>query len=487
MNSNYEAIFSLIELLVKKAGFDVTKDYSENELEKTKERIKELSNKKTTTASKKTISSIIENLKLRESALENNAEIVGKSLLEAYKQESSYDLVKDKIELLGSLALEGTNEITVSSVYERLKTLENEYKELKNKIETYDYINREEKEMDTRYKTYLENKISSLVKEIESVNNELNNLKEVETKDEGIVTELKDYISKLNIDKEKINKASKMAIKSSVNFDVWERLEKLKSGTNEKFTKANELLTKTENMLNDVKTTKNNLFDRKNTLAAEKQRCLNKLNTITSKLNDNKYDNSPEKMIDINNSEIMKLEINSLSNKKDVVYVDANKVKEELIKAWTGTKFSESVILENINKKGNEKVNNLSTLQDTEIKEETPNIDRENEIESTKVDTELDSIIDEEVSKIEKIEEDLKEIIDKTENFRDNIVDNTSTDNFQEPIEIISDMSLNDNLIDNVDSETLEVLDSITEKVNSEEEKPVMEVKEEKNKMELDW
>ena len=36
MNNNFEAIKSLVSLLVKKAGFDINSNYSEEELAKTK-------------------------------------------------------------------------------------------------------------------------------------------------------------------------------------------------------------------------------------------------------------------------------------------------------------------------------------------------------------------------------------------------------------------------------------------------------------------
>ena len=85
MNSNYDAVSSLIELLVKKAGFDLTNDYSEIELKKTRDTIETLLNKKTTAGNKKAVAQIIDDLKVRESNWENNAEIVGKELLKAYK------------------------------------------------------------------------------------------------------------------------------------------------------------------------------------------------------------------------------------------------------------------------------------------------------------------------------------------------------------------------------------------------------------------
>ena len=75
VNNNFEVVKSLIGLLVKKAGFDLDKNYSEIELEKTKNNIKELTLERNNSNNKETLSNIIENLKVREATFENNAEI----------------------------------------------------------------------------------------------------------------------------------------------------------------------------------------------------------------------------------------------------------------------------------------------------------------------------------------------------------------------------------------------------------------------------
>ena len=93
MNNNFEAIKSLISLLVKKAGFDLDKNYSEVELEKTKSSIEELTYEKNNSNNKKTISNIIDNLRVRQANWENNAEIVGKSLIEAYQSGKEYQSI----------------------------------------------------------------------------------------------------------------------------------------------------------------------------------------------------------------------------------------------------------------------------------------------------------------------------------------------------------------------------------------------------------
>ncbi len=335
MNTNYETVVSLIELLVKKAGFDLSKNYSEIELQKTKDSISSLLKERNTATNKEALNTLIENLKVRQANWENNAEMVGKSLLKAYEEGKDYNTVRMRIELLGNLALKGTDNISVGSVYDRVRSLDSEYKTLINRIENTDYRNEAEKEMDSRYKIYLETKLTSIEGEIEALDKELDNLREVELKDVGIVSKIKEYLNKLNADKEKIDKASKASINSDIAFDVWERLETAKNNTNEKLDKAKDLLSRTEEMLENVRSNRLNINERKSTLQAEQGRCKTKLNNVSSKLEADDYENNTERMIDVNNSEMMRLELESLNNKKDVVYVDVGKVKEELIKAWS--------------------------------------------------------------------------------------------------------------------------------------------------------
>ena len=97
MDTNYEAVKSLIEILVKKAGYDVDKNYSENELKKTKETIIKLENDKELERNIK--NELIANLKIRQVNWENNAEVIGKSLLNCFKDKKSYSEVRGKVEL----------------------------------------------------------------------------------------------------------------------------------------------------------------------------------------------------------------------------------------------------------------------------------------------------------------------------------------------------------------------------------------------------
>lgn len=334
MNNNFEAIKSLISLLVKKAGFDLDKNYSEVELEKTKSSIEELTYEKNNSNNKKAISNIIDNLRVRQANWENNAEIVGKSLIEAYQSGKDYQSIKARIELLGSLAVKGTENLGVGSIYSKLTELEKKYEELNTKIETNDYKNLNEKEMDERYKTYLENKIASFEVEVENLNKELESLRDIELKDVNIVNKIKEYIDKMDSDLERINKALSTSVNSDISFEVFERLENAKEELEVKSTKDKETLSKAESMLDNVRKNRININERKDLIESEIDKLNNKLTNVKIKLDENDYTNQIEKIIDVNELEKVRLELESLKNKKDVVYVDAIKVKEELIKEW---------------------------------------------------------------------------------------------------------------------------------------------------------
>lgn len=334
MNNNFEAIKSLISLLVKKAGFDLDKNYSEVELEKTKSSIEELTYEKNNSNNKKAISNIIDNLRVRQANWENNAEIVGKSLIEAYQSGKDYQSIKARIELLGSLAVKGTENLGVGSIYSKLSELEKKYEELNTKIETNDYKNLNEKEMDERYKTYLENKITSFEVEVENLNKELESLRDIELKDVNIVNKIKEYIDKMDSDLERINKALSTSVNSDISFEVFERLENAKEELEAKSTKDKETLSKAESMLDNVRKNRININERKSLIENEIDKLNGKLTNVKIKLDENDYTNQIEKIIDVNELERVRLELESLRNKKDVVYVDAVKVKEELIKEW---------------------------------------------------------------------------------------------------------------------------------------------------------
>ena len=354
MNNNFEAIKSLVSLLVKKAGFDINSNYSEEELAKTKESIKKLQSEKEGSNNQKTLSKIIDALKLRQANWENNAEIVGKSLLNAYKEGKEYTSVKARIELLGNLASKGTENLSAGNLYTRLNELESKYNELNDKINTYEYKNTEEREMDEKYKAYLDNKIDSLNAELKTVNKELDELREVELKDVNIVNKIKDYIDKLDKDLTRIDRVLNEGVNTDISFEVYERLENAKNDLESKQERNKDTLEKAEKMLENVRNNRTSNNNKKEILLDELDKCTTKMNNVSNKLKEDNYVNTTERIMDINENLILikkELENNNLllkedfyqdylKNKKDVIYVDASKVKEELIKEWSNTKIN---------------------------------------------------------------------------------------------------------------------------------------------------
>lgn len=378
MNNNFEAIKSLVSLLVKKSGFDIDKNYSEEELAKTKENIQKLQSEKESSNNQKTLGKIIDTLKLRQANWENNAEIVGKSLLNAYKEGKDYSQVKARIELLGNLAYKGTENLSAGNLYSKLSELESKYNELNNKIDTYEYKNTEEREMDEKYKSYLDNKISSLNDEIKIVNKELDELRDIELKDVTIVNKIKEYIDKLDNDLARIDRILNESANMDISFEVYERLESAKEELESKQIRNKDTLEKAEKMLENVRINRTNSNSKKEILEEELDKCTTKKNNISTKLKEDNYINTTERIIDINEKEKIRVELDYLNNKKDVIYVDAIKVKDELIREWSTKKenfvektnnYKEETIKEQEEKNVDkvEAVNNKPVIEENEI------------------------------------------------------------------------------------------------------------------------
>lgn len=447
MNTNREVVISLIELLVKKAGFDLNKNQAEEELIKTKENIKKLNKEKDTSSNKKNISKLIENLKVREAFWENNAEIVGRSLIDAYDDGKNYASVKMRIELLSNLASKGTKNLEVGYLYNKINELEKELETLEDKVQTTDYSNYEEKEMDLKYKVYLENKITSADDEIVELEKELDNLRDVEIKDVAIVNKIKDYNDNLSNNLKRLQEASQNSMNTDIALDIFKRLELARSDMESKLEKSKDALNKTTEMLDDVRKNRTNLNNRKTNLEEDRKRCALKLNILNEKLEEDKYINVADQMMDLSNIEMAKAEMESLINKRDVIYVDAIKVKEELIKAWDAISGSDRI--KNKKKKESEEV---------VIREETKDIKPEVE-ESIEVNEETEVELPKGESREYELESSIEDTYDE------------ETENTQE---------INTSMYDEPEEKT-------KENTNIENEENALEKYNKENKYELEW
>ena len=333
MDTNREAVYSLIALLVKKAGFDVGKNLAEEELIKTRDEIRNIAKDHKRGQAKEAIK-LMEKLKQRESFWLNNAEVIGKDLINQYLEGIASSKVKDEIDRLVELASKGTEKLEVSTVYQRLNELNKDYNQIKAKIDSNSYINTEEKEIDYKFKSYLENKISSLDQEIYEIEKELDELRDSEAKDTSIVSRLTNYNETLRKNLQRLDKASNVNNNSDLSFEIWERLQTTRDDLENKLEKSIDALSKTEEMLKEVRNNRHALNKRRELLESESSICRNKLSNVDKKLEEDDYINKSEQIVDASKMELIKLEIEALNNKKDTVYVDAIKVKEELLKAW---------------------------------------------------------------------------------------------------------------------------------------------------------
>ena len=397
MDTNYEAVKCLIEILVKKAGYDINKNYSENELKKTKETINKLENDRD--IEKATKNELIANLKIRQANWENNAEVIGKSLLDCYKNNKSYMDVRAKVEFLSNLAKKDeeskNGQSLMTYVYSKLKELENEYNELNLKIESNDYINQEEKDLDVKLKEYLINSIDNYSNEISLCDDELERLKDVEHKELMIKERLNAYIANVKKDVELLDKLKRNSLDKGITLEVWEKIEDIELNIKSKLEKVLSVLKKTDNVLNEVNENRERCNNKKTIMSKEIERSNNKLNRINERLNNDDYLDYTRKIKDLNKKELIRIELNELKNKKDVIYVNVDMVKEELIREWSKNssdnspiefkpKKSDNIIAENIIEDEKDKENEI-TVDKPLVKE-----DSINEIESKKEIVELE-------------------------------------------------------------------------------------------------
>ena len=131
-----------------------------------------------------------------------------------------------------------------------------------------------------------------------------------------------------------------------------------------------------------------------------------RLEEVNERINNNDYIDYASKIMDINNKEIIKLELEEIKNKKEVIYVDIDRVKEELIREWNRNKSNHETLLED----NNENIENEIETVNSTISEE---INHEEIIEESNEDKQnIEEVIQqEEVTVIE--EKQVDEIVEK--------------------------------------------------------------------------
>ena len=365
MDTNYEAIRSLIEILVKKAGYDINSSYSENELSKTKETINKLEQDSELENTIK--DELLANLKIRRANWENNAEVIGKSLLNCYKEKKSFSEVRGKIEYLSKIAKneeEKNSQSLMSYIYNRIKQLDEHLKDLKIKIEENNYINDEEKELDKKLQEYLINAVDRENNKLTLIDKELERIKDEQHKEQAIKDKLNNYVTNVKKDIEILDKLKKSSLNKGITLEIWEKIENIELNIKEKLEKVLKLIKHNEEVLKELESNKLKCENKKTMLANSIEKNNKKLEQITDKINENDYVDYASKINDINQKELINIELNELNNKKDVIYVNVDKVKEELIKEWTKDK-NNSIQTDNISaSENNENYNELGKKEE---------------------------------------------------------------------------------------------------------------------------
>ena len=307
--------------------------------------------------------------------------------------------VRAKVEFLSNLAKKDeeskNGQSLMTYVYSKLKELENEYNELNLKIESNDYINQEEKDLDVKLKEYLINSIDNYSNEISLCDNELERLKDVEHKELMIKERLNAYIANVKKDVELLDKLKRNSLDKGITLEVWEKIEDIELNIKSKLEKVLSVLKKTDNVLNEVNENRERCNNKKTIVSKEIERSNSKLNRINEKLNNDDYLDYTRKIKDLNKKELIRIELNELKNKKDVIYINVDMVKEELIREWSKNssdnspiefkpKKSDDIIAENIVEDEKDKENEI-TVNKPLVKE-----DSINEIESKKEIVELE-------------------------------------------------------------------------------------------------
>lgn len=340
MNTNYETVKSLIELLVKKAGFDLEQNYGEEELEKTKSYIFEFEKKLDDVSDdeKSEVEKAINNLKKREETWEQNAEILGKSILESYKKQDSFDLIEDKLNRLVELASKDEkdtkNSSLMSYVYDTIKALEEKQESIEEVLNSNDYSDFNSKEIDEQTNNYLNNKIIEYQNELKYIISELDRIKNIETRDIATISSIKVYLNNTEKNLEKLEEVKTETIYKEIKTDTYAKLEKAGLEIKKKYNNAKDTLEKFESLLEDMRENKEE-YNRRRIYLEEK---ISKCEELVKRISSHKSSHYPDytnRALDENKKEIIETELKELKNKKEVMYVNVNEVKKELIKEWS--------------------------------------------------------------------------------------------------------------------------------------------------------
>ena len=336
-NISFEALSSLISLLVKKAGYNIDVDYASEELSKTFNSIRKVEEelKKYDENEPKYVElkEILKNLNKRKNNFENNSEIIGKNIISYYKDNKDINEIKKLINKLAAVVenSEDNEPNEISTIYNTINTLEIEYAKLEEKISNFNYIDNNSKEIDFRTKNYLESKINTYNSTIERIIKEVDKLKETEADD-------KSKLNKTKIDKteneaklEKLIDVKLKALNQEVSNEIWHKIESTESNIKRKGKKINETIAYYQELYDKTIEEINRLYIEKEKYFKNLTKAKQKVSEVNNRINDNDYIDYIKKIIDETELNVLENKIIRYKNKKDVVYVDSTKIKNEII------------------------------------------------------------------------------------------------------------------------------------------------------------
>lgn len=336
-NISFEALNSLISLLVKKAGYNIDIDYASEELSKTFNSIRkaeeELKKYDENEPKYVELKEILKNLSKRKNNFENNSEIIGKNIISYYKDNKDINEIKKLIEKL-AIAVENSEDNEpneISTIYNTINNLEIEYAKLEEKISDFNYIDNNSKEIDIRTKNYLESKINTYNSSIERIIKELEKLKEIEVDDKSKLNKTKIDRTENEAKLEKLIELKIKALNQEVSNEIWNKIESTENNIKRKSKKINETIVYYQELYDKTIEEINRLYIEKEKYFKSLTKAKEKVSEVNNRINNNDYIDYIKKIIDETELNVLENKIIRYKNKKDVVYVDSTKIKNEII------------------------------------------------------------------------------------------------------------------------------------------------------------
>ncbi len=387
---NYRALEDLVNILVKKTGYKLNDLKLEEDIDLLEERKKELeeeiSTLKDTDSPKckfliKSINRELEEIDASLNVKYNNPVILGNKLLDAYKNNDSFESVSETFETLVKKArveYEKTHEeVKPSNIFELMDRYSTKKKNYSDNLESYTYSNEENRDSMILRISYHNSRIEELKRELEVIdkkkeeilalnsdvedvikrvhkdieikNTKLNNLLKELYNESNLVSEENTYKSLINTIRYEISDLT--YLESKYNEDIKSYKAKIKE-LDAKVIEVNERITIEEK-----------------TLAITQEKLDQKENDLLQRLKENiNYLKSSNR-------------VENLMNEQQYLYVNVDVIKDEIIDLWNREeKDSEYSKIEKFEK---EKEDNItSSMYDFEEPENKDNENNESNEES---------------------------------------------------------------------------------------------------------